>query len=144
MNSGKNKLRRYWFSAMIAAFFMSLVGHIYLTTKPNYDGHANLQLSRIDFITPLDSATANKIKGLVGSLPGVKSTYFNIPTGALVYTFNPETQTSAHVYSLVMAAGNYRAEKYVVSKNDLKGGCPVMSRNEVGRRLSMYFAKLMS
>ena len=105
-----------------------------------------IQLSRIDFKEPIDSAEMNKIRAYVGNLNGVDNSYFNMNNGAFVYGYVVGTQTSQGVYDKVMALGHYKAERYIVDPKDLAagGGCPVMKEDSFSGRLSAYLANLFN
>ena len=130
-----------WTFGSLAVLIIALAIHIYVSTNPEDDGHTRMQLARIDFSEPVDSTTAGTIKAFVAKIPGVRHCYFNIPDGKLVYGFIQGQQNSDRVYQLLMASGNYKAQKYVASEQMMRSGCPIMSRNDFMRRVGMYFAR---
>jgi hypothetical protein len=96
--------------------------HIYQVT---HKSSPVIQLSRIDFLQPIDSTEATAIRYKVAALPGIESTYFNYTNHILVYTFNTQKQSSDAVFATVTSDRKYKAQKYTVSAADLATGCPV-------------------
>jgi hypothetical protein len=129
--------------SVVVVLFGVLVVHIYMVTKPKAHGK-NLQLSRIDFKEPIDSAEANKIRNFVHGLDGVDNTYFNIPAGMLVYGYLPEKQSSENVYNQLMSHGHYKAERFIVDASQVAKGCPVMDPNSFGYRMSTVISKIFN
>lgn len=107
--------------------FIVLCVHLYGIVKQRHEQTSNLtQLSRIDFKEPIDSTNALKVKSFVSSMPQVKGTYFNIPAGLLVYGYAPGTMKPEQVFEKVMnfTEHKYKAERYIVSAEQMKTGCP--------------------
>lgn len=130
-----------WTAGIAFLLFTGLVVHIAMVLPKNSDTRVR-QLSRIDFEQPVDSAEAGKIQGFVAGLEGVESTYFNIPGGKLVYTYTVGRQTSGNVYAALVKHGNYKAQPYVVSPEQLASGCPAgVGKKSVVYRLAQYLSQ---
>lgn len=110
----------------VLLLFVVLVVHIYMVTpKSTKNDNRQRQLSRIDFKQDIDAAEAEKIKAFVGSMNGVEGSHFNVEADVLVYTYASGTQNSTDVFNAVVKMGNYKAQRYVVSQEQSKNGCPV-------------------
>lgn len=120
-----------------------LVVHIYSATHKQQTPLANKQLSRIDFLEPIDSVDALNIRYQVASMPGVESTYFNHASNILVYTYAPDKQTSAAVFENLLKTCNYKAKRYVVSQEELASGCPIGNHNSFTGKVSAYITALL-
>lgn len=127
--------------------FVVLCVHLYGIAKKRDEQKGNLtQLSRIDFKESIDSTNALKIKNFVGSMPHVKGTYFNIPAGLLVYGYTPGTLETQTVFDEVMNFTNhkYKAERYVVSAEQMKTGCPAGMDNSFSMGLANLLFKIFN
>ncbi|MDB5258168.1 MAG: hypothetical protein JWM14_2863 [Chitinophagaceae bacterium] len=127
--------------------FVVLCVHLYGIAKKRDAEKGNLtQLSRIDFKEPIDSVNALKINNFVGSMPEVKGTYFNIPAGLLVYGYAPGALKSQEVFDKVMnfTAHKYKAERYIVSPEQMNTGCPAGMDNSFSMGLANLLFKIFN
>ncbi|MCB9275487.1 MAG: hypothetical protein H6564_15690 [Lewinellaceae bacterium] len=106
-----------------------LFAHITSATVAGKSAAPLLQLSRIDFKTPVDTLTANRIKNTAAQLKGVQHVYFNIPDGILVYAHYPEVQPAAHVFDVLRTAYGLPAERFVADQAMVASSCPVTGKN---------------
>ncbi len=120
-----------------------LIVHIYQATHKKTNDARLRQLSRIDFTTPIDSLEGTRIKSFVGTLPGIESVHYNYTDHILVYTYTIGSQTSDYVFKQVQQLGNFKAQKYTVSAEQLNNGCPIVGNNQsfTGKIIS-YLSKL--
>lgn len=122
---------------IFTVLFVVLVVHI-ATAKPAVYDNANLQISRIDFKEPLDSAKVKEIHRNLKSIVGVKNDHFNAEKGIVVYFHDNRLTDSQKVFDQLMAKGHYKAERFVVSAEMAsKQVCPVINENS----FSAHFAK---
>ncbi len=119
-----------------------LAVHIYQVTNKPKGGVDGWQLARIDFKEPIDSNQIAEIRNVLHSQKGIKHSLFNPQEDILVYAFDPEEQQSAEVYNILQKETGYKAERYVVSAEDLAGSCPVIDKNSITYRISSGFQKL--
>ena len=132
------------FTGTVVLLFGVLCVHLYGIAKKSHENPNNkIQLSRIDFKEPIDSSDAMKIKNYVGTLDGIKGTYFNVAHGTLVYGYILGTQTAENVYEKAMtfSQNKYKAERYVVSADQLKKGCPAGMDNSLTIQFSNFLYK---
>lgn len=130
--------------AFSTLLFVVLVVHI-ATAKPIVIDNASLQISRIDFKEPLDSIKAKEIHRNLKKIPGVKTDRINIETGALVFFHDLKIADSKTIYDKLMAMGNYKAERYIVS-NELasKQVCPVMNEDSFSYKFSRGIQRIFN
>ncbi|WP_313805529.1 hypothetical protein [Flavobacterium sp.] len=142
-----NKTLRWILGSLLGTFlllFIVLVVHI-ATAKPKVYDNATLQLSRIDFKEPLDSLKAKEIHRNLKSIPGIKNDRLNIKTGVLVYYHDNRIIDSEKAYNLLIAKGNYKAERYLISETMAqKKVCPVMNEDSFGYRFSNGIQRLFN
>ena len=113
--------------------FVVLVAHI-ATAKPI--DNATIQISRIDFDKPFDETGAIEIKKNITSIPGVKSDVL-VKRNVVVYFHDNRIADSKKVFDLLMAKGNYKAQRFLVPKNlASKSVCPVMNEDGVYYKFS--------
>lgn len=127
--------------------FVVLCVHLYGIAKKRDAEKGNLtQLTRIDFKEPIDSANALKVKNFVGSMPEVKGTYFNIPAGLLVYGYTPGTLKTEDVFEKVMnfTEHKFKAERYIVTAEQMKTGCPAGMDNSFSMGLANLLFKIFN
>jgi len=129
-----------WFFSILIVLVVVLLLHIYSASKSVPT--TGLQLSRIDFNEPIDSAEAAKIRSFVGHITGVESTYFNVKSGILVYTFYLNKQTSMNVYQKLIEYGGYKAKRYILNTAEIKSGCPISEEQSFSRCILSYFKNL--
>ncbi len=128
----------------VVVLFGVLCVHLYAIAKKSHENPNNkIQLSRIDFKEHVDSSAAMKIKNYVGTLDGVQGTHFNIDHGTLVYGYILGTQTPENVYEKVMTFSKkkYKAERNIVSVDQLKKGCTAGMDNSVTIQFSNLLYK---
>lgn len=121
---------------IVGLLFVVLVVHI-ATAKPVVYDNATLQISRIDFEEAIDSAKAKEIHRNLKSIPGVKNDRINLEKGVVVYFHDNRVINSEEVFNQLIAKGNYKAKRYVIS-NELaqKTACPVMDEDSFSYKFS--------
>lgn len=121
---------------IVGLLFVVLVVHI-ATAKPVVYDNATLQISRIDFEEAIDSAKAREIHRNLKSIPGVKNDRINLEKGVVVYFHDNKVINSEEVFNQLIAKGNYKAKRYVIS-NELaqKKACPVMNEDSFSYKFS--------
>jgi len=133
-------------TSVAAILFLALGVHLYYVTDNFYQEQRalpQLQLGRIDFQQPVDSATAKIIQAKVKSIPGVQKTYFNIADKILVYSFYNTAQNAENIFASFNQTNNIPATRYVVAEADKTKGCPAMS-DEAQSGLILIYKKMFS
>ena len=110
---------------IVVLFFGILVFHI-VTAKPAVYENPNLQISRIDFKTDIDSAQAKKICADLRSIKGLTSDSIIVKQNVVVYFHNNKITNSKKVYDELMVKGQYDAQRYILPESMAnKEVCPV-------------------
>lgn len=129
---------------IVLLLFVVLVIHI-ATAKPVVYDNATIQISRIDFKEPLDSAKGKEIHRNLKSIPGVKTDRLNLEKGVLVYFHDNRIADSKKIYDELMAKGNYKAERFVIP-NEMasKKVCPVMNDDSFSYKFSRGIQRIFN
>ena len=129
---------------IVLLLFVVLVIHI-ATAKPVVYDNATIQISRIDFKEPLDSAKGKEIHRNLKSIPGVKTDRLNLEKGVLVYFHDNRIADSKKIYDELMAKGHYKAERFVIS-NEMasKKVCPVMNDDSFSYKFSRGIQRIFN
>jgi len=129
---------------IVGLLFVVLVVHI-ATAKPVVYDNATLQISRIDFEEALDSAKAKEIHRNLKSIPGVKNDRINLEKGVVVYFHDNKVINSEEVFNQLIAKGNYKAKRYIISKElAQKTACPVMDEDSFSYKFSRGVQRLFN
>jgi len=140
----KIKIAAYSISGIVLLLFVVLVAHI-ATAKPAVYDNANLQISRIDFKAPLDSAQVKEIHRNLKSIAGVKNDHFNAAKGVVVYFHDNRIADSKKVYDQLMAKGGYKAERFLISDEmAARQVCPVMNRDGFSYKFSQGIKRIFN
>lgn len=120
----------------IAGLFIAiLLYHIITVKPPDYDT-PNLQVSRIDFKSHIDSLQARQICADLRSIKGLTSDSIIVKRNVVVYFHNNKITNSEKVFNELMAKGRYDAKRYILPANLAgKEVCP-MDQNSLSYKLS--------
>lgn len=145
------KLGKKWkiaiFSILGVAFLLFATLIIHIAVMVHHRGpltFATIQMARSDFQAPVDSAQAQQIQKNILALNGVKSTYFNLKDGIVIYTFDNRINTAQQIYDKAIKTSGIPAERYTVSEMDLAKGCPVMNNNSFYGKLTAVVSKFVN
>lgn len=106
-------------------FFAILIFHI-ITAKPAVYENPNLQVSRIDFKSTIDSAQAKQICADLRSIKGLTSDSIIVKRNVVVYFHNNKITNSEKVFNELMSKRPYEAERFILPANMAnKEVCPV-------------------
>ena len=116
-------------------FFAIFVFHI-ITAKPAVYESPNLQVSRIDFKSNIDSVQARQICSDLRSIKGLTSDSIIVKRNVVVYFHNNKITNSKKVFEELMAKRHYEAQRYILPENlASKEVCPV-NQNSMSYKLS--------
>lgn len=104
----------------------------------------HLQMTRVDFNRPLDSAEISLIKTGLLDQKGVKTTYYNAVDNNVVYTYDNRQNNALNIYQQFFQPANIAAKRYTVSEKDLAKGCPVMNTNSFYGKLTAIISKTIN
>jgi len=120
---------------ILVLFFAIFLFHI-ITAKPAVYESPNLQVSRIDFKSNIDSVQAKQICSNLRSIRGLTSDSIIVKRNVVVYFHNNKITNSKKVFDQLIAIGHYDAQRYILPENLAgKEVCPV-NQNSLSYRLS--------
>ena len=129
---------------IVLLLFIVLVVHI-ATIKPTVYDNASTQISKIDFSEPIDSLMAAQITADMKSIPGVKNPLVVADKKTVVYFHDMNIANSEQVYNEFMKKGNYKAKRFIVSKEIAsKQVCPVMDKNSFSYKFSRGIQRIFN
>lgn len=125
-----------WMGLIITVLFFAILLFHIITAKPAVYETPNLQVSRIDFKTNIDSLQAKQICSDLRSIKGLTSDSIIVKRNVVVYFHNNKITSSKKVYDELMAKRHYDAQRYILPA-DLanKEVCP-MDQNSLSYKLS--------
>lgn len=125
-----------WMGLIITVLFFAILLFHIITAKPAVYETPNLQVSRIDFKTNIDSVQARQICSDLRSIKGLTSDSIIVKRNVVVYFHNNKVTSSKKVYEQLMAKRHYDAQRYILPA-DLanKQVCP-MDQNSLSYKLS--------
>lgn len=124
MNKTVKKLL-YVISGIVVLFIAILLFHI-ITAKPAEYENPNLQVSRIDFKSNIDSAQAKQICADLRSIKGLTSDSIIVKRNVVVYFHNNKITNSEIVFNELMTKRPYDAERFLLPANmENKEVCPI-------------------
>lgn len=115
----------YIIGGIVFLFIAILLFHI-ITAKPAVYENANLQVSRIDFKSNIDSVQAKQIAADLRTIKGLTSDSIIVKRNVVVYFHNNKITNSEKVYAELMTKRPYEAQRYILPANMVnKEVCPV-------------------
>lgn len=116
-------------------FIAILLFHI-ITAKPAVYDSPNLQVSRIDFKSNIDSVQAKQICADLRTIKGLTTDSIIIKRNVVVYFHNNKITNSEIVFNELMSKRPYEAERYILPEGMAnKEVCPV-DQNSMSYKLS--------
>ena len=116
-------------------FIAILLFHI-ITAKPAVYENANLQVSRIDFKSNIDSAQAKQICADLRTIKGLTSDSIIVKRNVVVYFHNNKITNSEKVFNELMSKRPYEAKRYILPTSMAsKEVCPI-DQNSFSYKLS--------
>lgn len=136
MKINKNiKKGLYVISGVFVLFIAILLFHI-ITAKPAKYDSANLQVSRIDFKSEIDSVQAKKICADLRTIDGLTSDSIIVKKNVVVYFHKNTVTNSEKVFNQLMQKGDYDAKRFILPQNLANNPvCPV-DQNSFSYKLS--------
>lgn len=125
-----------WTGLIITVLFFAIFLFHIITAKPAVYESPNLQVSRIDFKTNIDSVQAKQICSDLRSIKGLTSDSIIVKRNVVVYFHNNKITNSQKVFDQLIAIGHYDAKRYILPENLAgKEVCPV-NQNSLSYKLS--------
>lgn len=127
---------------IVSLFFAILLFHI-ITAKPPVYESPNLQVSRIDFRTNIDSVQAKQICSDLRSIKGLTSDSIIVKRNVVVYFHNNRITNSEKIYQELMSKRHYDAQRYILPANLAnKEVCPVNQNSfsyKLSKKINQFF-----
>lgn len=121
--------------AGIALLFIAILLFHIITAKPAVYETPNLQVSRIDFKSNIDSVQAKQICSDLRSIKGLTSDSIIVKRNVVVYFHNNKITNSEKVFNELMSKRPYQAHRFIVPANLAnKEVCP-MDQNSFSYKL---------
>jgi hypothetical protein len=115
----------YVLGGITLLFIAILLFHI-ITAKPAVYENSNLQISRIDFKSNIDSVQAKQICADLRTIKGLTSDSIIVKRNVVVYFHNNKITNSEKVYDELMSKRQYLAERYILPASMAnKQVCPI-------------------
>ena len=127
----KRKLKRIALTVLSVFLFLVLVlcVHIYIVTRPKAPDEKTRVMVRIDIKQPITEEDAAKISNWLYMQKGVDHVLLNPQRTIAIFTFAPIKNNANQIVSDFTATLPYKAERYMPSAEEMKGGCPAMASN---------------
>ncbi len=126
MKTNKIFKKVLWAGLTIVVLFIAIFIFHIITAKPAVYDTPNLQVSRIDFKSNIDSVQAKKICADLRTIDGLTSDSIIVKRNVVVYFHNNKITNSEKVYNELMAKGTYDAQRYILPEALAnKEVCPV-------------------
>ena len=127
---------------IVLLFIAILLFHI-ITAKPAVYESPNLQVSRIDFKTNIDSVQAKQICSDLRSIKGLTSDSIIVKRNVVVYFHNNTITNSEKVYDELMSKRKYDAQRYILPANLAnKEVCPIDQNSfsyKLSKKINQFF-----
>lgn len=115
-----------WTLLIVIVLFISILIFHVITAKPAVYENSNLQVSRIDFNSNIDSVKAKQICADLRTIKGLTSDSIIVKRNVVVYFHNNKIADSKKVYDELMSKRPYDAQRYVLPANLAnKEVCPI-------------------
>jgi hypothetical protein len=102
--------------------------HIYIVTRPKAPTANTRIMARIDIKQPISQGDADKITTWLYQQKGIDHVLCNPKTEIVVFTFFPIKTTGDQIVKDFKSSFSYnKAQRYIPTEEELKGGCPVAS-----------------
>lgn len=134
----KKTIRAILFLLIILLLFGIYLYHLpgaIVAAKPQ------IQLSRIDFQEPIDSLSANRVKGTILTISGVLQTHFNVPDRIVVFSHDPKIVSADAVLRKIQHKYPFQAKRFLPDLPTNSSSCPVTGQNSIFVRMGAYLRR---
>ena len=139
----KKIIKKTAIGLLIIGVLLFVITVYHIATKKPLD-NATVQISRIDFDKPFDSAGAVEIEKVIKTIPGVKSDVI-VVRNVVVYYHEKKIANSKKVYDQLMAKGNYKAQRFLIPDSIVaKSVCPVMDEDSFNYKFSQFVQRIFN
>ena len=100
--------------------------HIYMVTRPRVDANTRVMV-RIDIRQDITQPDADAITAWLYQQKGVDHVLVNPQSDLAVFSFAPAQNSAVQIVDKFRREMRYKADRYLPSADEMKGGCPVAS-----------------
>ncbi|MBP4141112.1 hypothetical protein MW871_00900 [Flavobacterium sp. I-SCBP12n] len=129
--------------AIIAVLFVAILVFHIVTAKPAVYDSPNLQISRIDFKSNIDSVRAKEICADLRTIKGLTSDSIIVKRNVVVYFHNNKITNSQKVYDELMTKRPYEANQFVLPAGLAnKEVCPIDQNSmtyKISQKINRFF-----
>ena len=136
MKTNKIIKRGMWTLLVLFVAFVGIMLFHIITAKPAVYESPNLQVSRIDFKTTIDSAQAKKICADLRSIKGLTSDSIIVKRNVVVYFHNNKITNSQRVYDELMTKGKYDAQRYILPESIANKEVCLIDQNSISYKMA--------
>lgn len=115
-----------------------LAVHIYIVTRPKAPDANTRIMARIDIKQDIGQQDADRITTWMYRQKGMDHVLINPQRDIVVFTFFPVKTSANRIVSDFRAALPYKAERFLPTADQLKGGCPVAATSATYKVLSFF------
>lgn len=132
-------------STISLLLFVTLVVHIAMVSNPKNKAHYGVQLSRIDFNSPLDAKQADEVCSYLKSIKGVGSIMYSKENNNIVFAHQLDVISGQEVYEKLVAEKHVDAKRFYLTPEEIAktAKCPVMNNKSVlmslAHKVQIYF-----
>ena len=126
---------------VISTFFLLVVilaVHIFIVTRPKAPDANTRIMARIDIRQDIDQQDADRITAWMYRQKGMDHVLVNPKSEIVVFTFFPIKTSANRIVSDFKAALPYKAERFLPTADQMKGGCPVAATSATYKVLSFF------
>ncbi len=139
----KSIIKKSLIALLIIGLLLFAITVYHIATKKPID-NPTVQISRIDFDKPFDSAGAKNIERQIKTIPGVQMDVV-VVRNVVVYFHEKKIANSKKVFDQLMAKGDYKAQRFIVADSIAsKSVCPVMDEDSFNYKFSKFVQRIFN
>lgn len=124
---------------VLSALTIFLFAHILWVTRPSKDFHADIQLGRIDFPTPLSDIQGSSAIAAIKAIDGISIARLNTDKTSLIYSYPTGQLKTDDISQQFKQNVDFPIIPFKADLNLAGSGCPVINKKSVTYRISMIF-----
>ena len=128
--------------ATFSVLLLVLVVHLSIVLRPKPLDPNILALARIDIKQPITDEDGTKISTWLYQQKGVNHVLCNPGSRNVVFTYYPVKVNANEIAGNFTAQLPYKAERFMPSAEQLKGGCPAVSHNSLTYKVVHLFNRI--
>ncbi len=114
---------------ILSVLTLVLCVHIYMVTRPKPIDPKVLAMARIDIKQAIGQQDADIIYNWLSTQKGVQHVTCNLQSNIVLFSYAPALANADVISKNFKTALNYKADRFMPSAEQLKGGCPAMGKS---------------